>query len=174
MAEHQWPFLLVPLFCPTRSPWNALLGVSPPQDCSSLCSWSWGTRAAAPWAQRGGWGATLAAAIINPEQLQNYSRKFTCSKCTSAGAEALYAEICYLKAGEVQGRKECVLSKCSKAAPKRSAPTCKFVCASTTQCVLHLCQKAAPEVPSFWTLEIDAWDVLFKMVYFSQQRANME
>lgn len=51
------------------------------------------------------------------------------------------AEICCLKAGKVEGRKELVLSKCFKAAPKKPAPTFKFIHASTTQSVLHLRQK---------------------------------
>lgn len=115
-----------------------------------------------------------AAEIINPEQLQNHSRKFVCSKCTSPGAEAVCSEICCLKAGEVQGRKEGMLSKCFKASPKRPPPTYKFILASATPICPSPLPEAAPGVPSSWALEIAAWDVLFRMVFFPHRRANME
>lgn len=80
-----------------------------------------------------------------------------------SGTEAVCPEICCLKAREVQGRKECVLSKCLKGASKMPVYSwlCNPICPSPLP-------EAAPEVRSSWALEIAVYYVLFKMVFFSK------
>lgn len=62
-----------------------------------------------------------AAEITNPEWLQTTAEKSLAVNVQCPSPEAVCAEICCLRAGEVQGREEGMLSKHFKAAPKRPA-----------------------------------------------------
>lgn len=143
----------VPTSMTHPSLWGSFLPPHPLCLSPVLHSWSWGNRAVAPW-------TASSPAPQHPYHLRerpdsnagssrNYQPRLTANHRQNSLAinvqgpspEAVCAEICCLRAGEVQGERKAHCQNTLKQLPKGQLPTCNLIFTSTTQSVLNFYQK---------------------------------